>query len=104
MEHNSFLREIETTHPILSRNSSIRTGSNTSLPESSILRQTVRLSGFFREVERRLPRFGSIDKIVVWHNEVKPHSSLNYDEQHHAFWYRLPPERILSYVKEWFYV
>jgi putative transposase len=63
-----------------------------------------KIERFFGEVERRLPRFGSIDKIIVWHNEVKPHSSLDYDEPYHAFWYRLPPERILGYVKEWFYV
>jgi len=58
-----------------------------------------KIERFFGEVERPPPRFGSIDKIVVWHNEVKPHSSLDYDEPYHAFWYRLPPERILGYVK-----
>lgn len=63
-----------------------------------------KIERFFGEVERRLPKFQSVDEIVVWHNEVKPHSSLNYDEPYNAFWYRLPPERVLAYVQGWFYV
>ena len=63
-----------------------------------------KIERFFGEVERRIEKFRSVDEIVVWHNEVKPHSSLNYDEPYNAFWYRLPPERILGYVERWFYV
>lgn len=63
-----------------------------------------KIERFYGEVERRIKKFRSIDEIVVWHNEIKPHSSLNYDEPYNAFWYRLPPERILGYVQEWFYV
>lgn len=63
-----------------------------------------KIERFFGERERLLPKFGSIDKIVIWHNEVKPHSSLDCDEPYNVFWHRLPPERILGYVKEWFYV
>lgn len=63
-----------------------------------------KIERFYGEVERKIKKFRSIDEIVVWHNEIKPHSSLNYDEPYNAFWYRLPPERILGYVQEWFYV
>ncbi len=59
---------------------------------------------FFGEVEQRTPRFGSVERVVHWHNEIKPHSSLDYDEPAHTFWYRLPRERILGNVQEWFYV
>lgn len=58
-----------------------------------------KIERFYGEVERRIKKFRSVDEIVVWHNEIKPHSSLNYDEPYNAFWYRLPPERILGYVQ-----
>jgi len=38
------------------------------------------------EVERREYKFGSVDAVVHWHNEIKPHSSFNYDEPDQAFW------------------
>jgi putative transposase len=63
-----------------------------------------KIERFFGEVERRIQKFRSIDEIVIWHNEIKPHSSLNYDEPYNAFWYRLPPERVLGYAQGWFYV
>ena len=62
-----------------------------------------KIERFFGEVERRTPRFGSVEKVVHWHNEIKPHSSLYFDEPAHAFWYRLPPERILGYAQRWMY-
>ncbi len=39
-----------------------------------------KIERFFGEVERRIRKFGSIDKIVHWHNVIKPHMSLDYDE------------------------
>jgi len=60
-----------------------------------------KIERFFGEVERRTPRFGSVDAVVHWHNEIKPHSSLENDEPAHAFWYRLPSERILGYAQRW---
>ena len=63
-----------------------------------------KIERFFGEVERRITKFGSIDKIVHWHNVIKPHMSLNFDEPCNAFWYRLPPERILNYAQKWLYV
>ena len=60
-----------------------------------------KIERFFGEVERRAHRFGSVDAVVHWHNEIKPHSSIEYDEPAHAFWYRLPPERILGYAQRW---
>lgn len=62
-----------------------------------------KIERFFGEVERRTPRFGSVERVVHWHNEIKPHCSLDYDEPAHAFWYRLPPERILGYAQRWMY-
>jgi len=55
-----------------------------------------KIERFFGEVERRIGKFGSIDKIVHWHNVIKPHMSLDFDEPANVFWYRLPPERVLS--------
>jgi len=63
-----------------------------------------KIERFFGEVERRIRKFGSIDKIVHWHNVIKPHMSLDYDEPCNVFWYRLPPERILAYAQKWLYV
>jgi len=63
-----------------------------------------KIERFFGEVERRIGKFGSVDNIVHWHNVIKPHMSLNYDEPGNAFWYRLPPERILAYAQKWLYV
>jgi len=34
----------------------------------------------FCEVEWRIQRFGTIDEVVTWHNEIYPHSSLDYGE------------------------
>jgi len=61
-----------------------------------------KIERFYGEVERRIKTFRSVYEIVVRHNEIKPHPSLNYDEPYSAFWYRLPPERILGHVQEWF--
>ncbi|MDP3565309.1 MAG: IS481 family transposase, partial [Methanoregula sp.] len=63
-----------------------------------------KIERFFGEVERRIRKCGSIDKIVHWHNVIKPHMSLDYDEPCNVFWYRLPPERILNYAQKWLYV
>jgi putative transposase len=63
-----------------------------------------KIERFYGEVERRIKKSGSIDEIVHWHNVIKPHMSLDYDEPCNVFWYRLPPERILSYAQKWLYV
>jgi transposase InsO family protein len=39
-----------------------------------------KIERFSGEVERRIEKFGSIDKIVHWQNEIKPHMSLNLQE------------------------
>jgi len=62
-----------------------------------------KIERFFGEVEGRAQKFGSVDAVVHWHNEIKPHSSLDYDEPANVFWYRLPPERILGYAQRWMY-
>jgi putative transposase len=63
-----------------------------------------KIERFFGEVQRRINKFGSIEKIVHWHNVIKPHMSLDYDEPSNVFWYRLPPERIMAYAQKWLYV
>lgn len=62
-----------------------------------------KIERFFGEVERRAAKFGSIDAVVSWHNELKPHSSLDYDQPANVFFYRLPPERIMNYAQRWMY-
>jgi putative transposase len=57
---------------------------------------------FYGEVERRIGKFRSVDRIVKWQNEIKPHMSLNYQVPAKVLWYRLPPERILGFIQEWF--
>lgn len=48
-----------------------------------------------------LPRLGSIDRIVVWHNQIRPHTRLDYDEPYHVLRDRLLPERIMGYMNGW---
>lgn len=60
-----------------------------------------KIERFFREVERRLPRGRTIDELVEWQNEIKPHVSLDFELSAEAFYHRLPPERILGYAKRW---
>lgn len=62
-----------------------------------------KIERFFGEVERRAAKFGSIDAVVSWHNELKPHSSLDYNQPVNFFFYRLPPERIMNYAQRWMY-
>ncbi len=62
-----------------------------------------KIGRFFGEGERRTPRFGSVERVVHWHNAIKQQSSPGYDEPAHVFWYRLPPERILGYAQRWRY-
>ena len=60
-----------------------------------------KIERFFGEVERKVERFGSVEAVVRWHNEIKPHRSLDWDEPINAFWYKLPAERVMWFVKRW---
>ena len=60
-----------------------------------------KIERFFGEVERRVGKFGSVEAVVRWRNEVKPHRSLDWDEPINAFWYKLPPERVMWFVRWW---
>ncbi len=44
-----------------------------------------KIERFYGEMERRIKKFQSVDEIDFWHNDIKPHSSLNYDEPYNAF-------------------
>jgi len=63
-----------------------------------------KIERFFGEVERRIGKFRSVDKIGHSFNVIKPHIILDYDEPFNIFSFRLPPERILSYAQKWLYV
>lgn len=48
--------------------------------------------------------FGSVEELVKWYNEAKPHRSLNFEELEtplQAFFRKLPPERALGYAGRW---
>jgi hypothetical protein len=40
---------------------------------------------------RESEKFSSVEAVVGWHNEIKPHRSLEWDELCNAFWCKLPP-------------
>ena len=61
-----------------------------------------KIERFFGEVERRLEKFESVDAVVRWQNEIKPHRSLNWDEPCNVFWYKLTPERVMYFCRGWF--
>ncbi|MBO8182866.1 MAG: transposase [Archaeoglobus sp.] len=60
-----------------------------------------KIERFFGEVERRVGKFGSVEAVVRWHNEIKPHRSLDWDEPCNVFRYKLPPERVMWFVRWW---
>ena len=50
---------------------------------------------FFRTVKEKLDEFGSLDELMGWYNEVRPHMSLNLDEietPHRAYLRKTPGE------------
>ncbi len=59
-----------------------------------------KIERFYGEVERRIGKFVSVDKIAHWYNAIKNPMSLDYDEPCHVFWYRLSPERVRSLCAE----
>jgi putative transposase len=61
---------------------------------------------FYGTVEQKLKFFESVDELVKWYNEIKPHMSLNLEELEtpaQAFYRKLPPERIMGYVSGWMF-
>jgi IS30 family transposase len=58
-----------------------------------------KIERFFKEVEMRInTQFKSIEEIVIWQNEMKPHTTLGYKRPKEIFNYCLTPERILGYA------
>ncbi len=50
---------------------------------------------FFRTVKEKLPEFGSLEELIWWYNEKRPHMSLNLDvieTPHQAFVRKMPEE------------
>ena len=59
---------------------------------------------FYGTVEQKLKFFESVDELVKWYNEVKPHMSLNFEELEtpaKAFYRKLAPERVMGYASGW---
>jgi len=55
----------------------------------------------FLTLERLHDRFGSLSEAVAWYNERWPHMSLDGQAPLHAFYSRLPPERIIGFANSW---
>ena len=55
-----------------------------------------KLERFYGVYDQKSHQFKSIDEYVQWHNEVKPHLSLNIETLEtpiQAFWRKLPLEK-----------
>jgi putative transposase len=55
-----------------------------------------KLERFYGVYEQKQHQFKSIDDYVHWHNEVKPHLSLNFDTPIKVFYRKLPLEKTES--------
>lgn len=62
-----------------------------------------KIERFFGEIERRIKEFGSVEAMVDWQNKMKPHKGIGYEIPEEVFWHALKPERIMEYVKDWFW-
>ena len=57
-----------------------------------------KLERFYGEVERKLYLFKSIDELIEWWNNIKPHMSLNFDEletPYRAYIRKMPGEGVV---------
>ena len=52
-----------------------------------------KLERFYGVYDQKRHQFKSIDEYVHWHNEVKPHLSLNFDTPIKVFYRKLPLEK-----------
>jgi transposase InsO family protein len=52
-----------------------------------------KLERFYGVYDQKRLQFKSIDEYVHWHNEVKPHLSLNFDTPIKVFYRKLPLEK-----------
>jgi putative transposase len=52
-----------------------------------------KLERFYGVYEQKKHQFKSIDEYVHWHNEIKPHLSLNFDTPTQVFYRKLPLEK-----------
>ncbi len=55
----------------------------------------------FQTLERLRSRFDSLEATARWYNESWPHASLDGAAPLHAFYWRLPPERIMGLANSW---
>ena len=65
-----------------------------------------KIERLFGLLEAKKRYFKNIDELIRWYNYVKPRMSLDFDNAEtpeEAFWRKLPPERIISYLWRWFY-
>jgi len=59
---------------------------------------------FYGTVQQKMRFFESLDELMRWYNEVKPHLSLRFEDLEtpaKAFYRKLPPERTLGYAATW---
>lgn len=57
----------------------------------------------FQTLEKVYPRFGDLDATCAWYNARWPHMSLGGAAPLQAFYWKLPPERILGFTNSWFW-
>ncbi len=56
----------------------------------------------FQTLEKIYPRFDDLDAACGWYNARWPHMSLGGTAPLQAFYWKLPPERILGLADPWF--
>ena len=52
-----------------------------------------KIERFWGELEKRKNTFATIHEYVAWHNDLKPHMSLDYEEPVGVFWNKMLPGR-----------
>jgi len=64
-----------------------------------------KIERFFGTLKAKARYFNSIDELIYWYNNKRPHMSLNLDELEtpiRLFLRKLTPERVMGYVWRWF--
>ena len=62
-----------------------------------------KIERWFGLLEQKMHFFNSIEEFVKWYNFIKPHTSLDFDTPHEAFYQKLPPERVFGLGRRWLF-